>query len=148
MFTAQAKSITSGPSSLLVQRSDSGCQQQDLSIKLTMIQIQCLMLLVLCMAAWCVQANSDAQGAAGSTNYKVVPVLFKSLATADSGATVPSQAIRKGVLEYDTFQGSGVFKSLAGAGDIQGPGCFGTPDSQGKFKCLAYTEVSIQAGDC
>lgn len=109
-----------------------------------MIQIQCLMLLVLCMAAWCVQANSDSQGAGSTNNYKVVPVLFKSLAAEDSGAAVPSQAIRKGFLKYDTFQGSGLFKSSVGAADIQGPGCFGTLDSEGKFKCLAYTDVSIK----
>lgn len=101
-----------------------------------------VLLLVLVWASF-TYAQAHAEGthtmlaeAQSKSNFKVIPVYFKPLSAS------PVHPIRKGLLEYDIFLGSGEFKSLSSSEDIQGQGCFGINDSNGNFKCLAFSDVS------
>lgn len=110
--------------------------------------IHYLLVLVIGLASLAVASDSNAHATTKSfegqqqtnSNNKAVAVYFQPLATDDAGSHA---MIRRGILEYDIFLGSGELKSLStDSGDIQGPGCFGTVNGEGQFKCLAFSDVS------
>lgn len=96
-----------------------------------MLQFNGLIVLLVALLAIGVVRAEDA---GSESNFKIVPLYFEPV-------PVIQEPIKKGLLEYDIFLGTGSFKNLAEPEKTVGRGCFGTIDSDGKFKCLAFSNV-------
>lgn len=128
-----------------VHASESQAPVQELQVKnsglandrLRMLQLRELAALLLAWLAVCVCVSA---AETDDSNVKTVPLYFKPASTSVGSAT----PIKKGLLKYDVFLGTGEFKELGSKG-IEGLGCFGIVDAQAQFKCLAYAQVDTRA---